>query len=145
MNKESIYWKWKSLIIDFGNIIDEKNDYGEYIKKKDMVFAFLGTPDEEIHEWHNGKYSSEYNEAFRYAKQLNLIEEYIDYDDLLYEKEQELDKYKNIIDELEKGFFDIRQLTFSKYNSNEWNNCLSFNDDIKPLLDKLQKLKGSDN
>ena len=86
MSEKNIYWKWKSLIIDFSNLTDEKNDYGEYIKKKDMVFAYLGTPDEEIHEWYNGKYSSEYNEAFRYAKQLNLIEEYIDYEDLLINK-----------------------------------------------------------
>lgn len=115
MNEESIYWKWKSLIIDFGNITDEKNDYGEYIKKKDMVFAYLGTPDEEIHEWYNGKYSSEYNEAFRYAKQLNLIEEYIDYDDLLYEKQQELDKYKNIVD-VKTNYIEELLLIIAKSN-----------------------------
>lgn len=99
MNEKNIYWKWKSLIIDFSNLTDEKNDYGEYIKKKDMVFAYLGTPDEEIHEWYNGKYSSEYNEAFRYAKQLNLIEEYIDYEDLLNEKDKEIERLNNVIQE----------------------------------------------
>lgn len=77
MNEKSFYWKWKSMIIDFSNLSNEENDYGGYILKKDMVFAYLGTPDNKIHEWYNGKYSSEYNEAFRYAKQLDLIEEHI--------------------------------------------------------------------
>lgn len=134
MNKESIYWKWKSLIIDFGNITDEKNDYGEYIKKKDMVFAYLGTPDEEIHEWYNGKYSSEYNEAFRYAKQLNLIEEYIDYDDLLYEKDKELERYKNIIDELETYL----QRKYCEYVDMESDDAFV----ISLVLDTLRELKG---
>lgn len=58
----------------------------------------------------------------------------------LYRENQRLN---NIIDELEKDLWKVRQLTFTKYNSNEWNNCLSFNDDIKPILDKLKELKES--
>lgn len=53
----------------------------------------------------------------------------------------EYDRLNNIINELEKDLLEVRQLTFTKYNSNEWNNCLSFNDDIKPMLDKLKALK----
>lgn len=48
---------------------------------------------------------------------------------------------KTVLDELEEELRKIRQKTFTKYHSNEWNNCLSFNDDIKPLLDKIQELK----
>ena len=98
MNKESSYWKWKSLIIDFATLSDEKNNFGGYISKKDMVFAYLGTPDDEIHEWYNGKYSSEYNEAYRYAYELGLIEEYVDYEDKidqLTNNWNELEEYLN--------------------------------------------------
>lgn len=48
-------------------------------------------------------------------------------------KSQEINRLNNIINELEKGICKIRQSTFTKYNSNEWDNCLSYNDDIKPL------------
>lgn len=67
-----------------------------------------------------------------------LLENKISLKDVEY---QEKIKYKNIIKELEKDLWKVRQLTFTKYNSNEWNNCLSFNDDIKPILDKLKALK----
>lgn len=46
---------------------------------------------------------------------------------------------QNIINDLEKGIFKIRQSTFTKYNSNEWNNCLSYEDDIAPLLKIIHK------
>jgi len=62
--------------------------------------------------------------------------------------EQENERLNNIINELEKGIFKIRQSTFIKYNSNEWNNCLSYNDDIAPLLKiihKSRELKESGN
>lgn len=57
----------------------------------------------------------------------------------------EYDRLNNIINELEKDLWEVRQLTFTKYNSNEWNNCLSFNEDIKPILDKLKELKENNN
>lgn len=139
MNKESKYWKWKSLIIDFANLTNEKNDYGEYIKKKDMVFAYLGTPDEEIHEWYYGKYSSEYNEAFRYAKQLNLIEEYIDYDDLLFEKDNEIERLNNILNELKE---------YLKLEIAEWQDVDNIStrarvEEDKDILDKIKELENS--
>lgn len=47
--------------------------------------------------------------------------------------------------EVKKGLRKIRQLTFTKYNKNEWENCLSFNDDIEPLIEKMKELeRGSD-
>lgn len=98
MNEEKTYWKWKSTIIDFNNISDEKNDFGGYISKKDMVFQYLGTPDNDIHEWYNGGWSSEYNEALRYAKQLGLVEDYIDYEEIRYER----DKYKEALDKIKE-------------------------------------------
>lgn len=63
------------------------------------------------------------------------------YCDLKQENKQLKDNWNIINQEILK----IRQSTFSKYNSNEWENCLSFNDDIKPILDKMQELEqGSD-
>jgi len=63
------------------------------------------------------------------------------YCDLKQENKQLKDNWNIIKQEILK----TRQSTFSKYNSNEWENCLSFNDDIKPILDKMQELEqGSD-
>lgn len=102
MNNEKTYWKWKNTIIDFNNISDEKADFGDYWTKKEMIFHYLGTPDDEIHEWYNGGWSTEYNYALSYAKELGLVENYIDYDDELFEKQQQLDKYKNVIDKVKE-------------------------------------------
>lgn len=98
MNKEVEYWKWKNTIIDFDNISDEKDEYGSYATKKDIVFHYLGTPDNDIHEWYNGGFSSEYNTALRYAKQLGLVEDYIDYEEELYTLKQENKELHNKID-----------------------------------------------
>lgn len=100
MEKKKEYWQWKSTIIDFDTISDEKADFGDYWTKKDMIFHFLGTPDKKIHEWYNGGWSCEYNNALSYAKELGLVEEYIDYEDKLYEKEEEIARLNKIIDEL---------------------------------------------
>ena len=82
MSEEKYYWKWKNTIIDFNNISDEKDEYSKYMTKKDIVFHYLGTPDNDIHEWYNGGWSSEYNTALRYAKELGLVEDYIDYEEM---------------------------------------------------------------
>ena len=97
MNKEIRYWKWKSTIIDFNTISDEPVDYDDYTKKKDWVFRYLGIPDNDIHEWYNGDFSSEYNRALKYAEELGLIEDYIDYDDIIYELKEQLQQKENII------------------------------------------------
>ena len=99
MNNKIEYWKWKSTIIDFNNISDEKADFGDYWTKKEMVFHYLGTPDDGIHEWYNGGWSCEYNHALSYAKELGLVETYIDYDDELYNKDKEIERLNNIIDD----------------------------------------------
>lgn len=57
---------------------------------------------------------------------------------------KETERLNNIINELEKDLYKIRELTFTKYNSNEWNNCLSFNEDILPVINRLKELKGED-
>lgn len=72
MNKEVKYWKWKSTIIDFNAISDEPLDYAFHPKKKEWVFRYLGIPDNDIHEWYNGGFSSEYNRALKYAEELGL-------------------------------------------------------------------------
>ena len=116
MNKEVEYWKWKNTIIDFDNISDEKDEYGSYATKKDIVFHYLGTPDNDIHEWYNGGFSSEYNTALRYAKQLGLVEDYIDYEEELYTLKQENKELHNKIDKAIKriellGKFDGERCT----------------------------------
>lgn len=99
MNKEKIvYWKWKNTIIDFDTISNETIDYNEYITKKDYIFHYLGTPDRQIHEWYNGGFSSEYNNALRYAKQLGLAENYVDYENEIYELKQQCKRQKEVID-----------------------------------------------
>lgn len=94
------YWKWKNTIIDFDVISNETIDYNEYITKKDYIFHYLGTPDRQIHEWYNGGFSSEYNAALRYARQLGLVEKHIDYEDKIYELTQENKKLKEAIDKV---------------------------------------------
>lgn len=96
MSEEKYYWKWKNTIIDFNTISDEKDEYIKYMTKKDLVFRYLGTPDEDIHEWYNGGYSSEYNTALRYAKELGLVEDYIDYEEIRCQLQQK----ENIIKEI---------------------------------------------
>ena len=99
MNEEKIvYWKWKNTIIDFDTISNETIDYNEYIAKKDYIFHYLGTPDRQIHEWYNGGFSSEYNNALRYAKQLGLVENYVDYENEIYELKQQCKRQKEVID-----------------------------------------------
>lgn len=71
------YWVWKNTIIDFNTFTDKK--------KIDYVFSYLGAPDKQIHEWYNGGWSSEYNTALKYARELDLIEDYRDYDDEIWE------------------------------------------------------------
>lgn len=105
------YWKWKSTIIDFDLISNETVDYNKYITKKDYVFYYLGTPDNLIHEWYNGGFSSEYNSALRYARQLGLVEKYIDYEDKIYELTQENKKQKEVIDKIEKYCYKFGECT----------------------------------
>ena len=132
MNKESTYWKWKSLIIDFATLSDEKNNFGGYISKKDMVFVYLGTPDDKIHEWYNGKYSSEYNEAYRYAYELGLIEEYVDYED-------KIDQLTNNWNELEE---DLKKYDLV-YLHETGEHQLAYV--IESILDKMKEIKVSNN
>lgn len=109
MSKEKYYWKWKNTIIDFNTISDEKDEYSKYMTKKDIVFQYLGTPDEDIHEWYNGGYSSEYNTALRYAKELGLVEDYIDYEEIRYQLQQK----ENIIKEV-RDFAKLRKEMYER-------------------------------
>ena len=74
MENKYLYWRWKSTIIDFSKIPDEYPNGYYNPSKKDYIFRYLPLPDEEIHRWYNGGWSSEYNEALRYAEELGLIE-----------------------------------------------------------------------
>ena len=65
---------------------------------------------------------------------INVEKKLVEYIEALEQENKQLKEEKRKVIECIK---DIRQSTFTKYNSNEWNNCLSFNDDIKPLLEIL--------
>ena len=67
------YWMWKSTCIDFAKLSKEKVK-GQNYTKVDYLFHYLPLPDDVYHEWYNGGWSSEYNEALRYAEELGLIE-----------------------------------------------------------------------
>ena len=121
MNKEVRYWKWKSTIIDFNVITDEPIDYADYPKKKEWVFRYLGIPDNDIHEWYNGGFSSEYNSALKYAEELGLIEDYIDYDDIIYDLKQQLQQRYNIINKVREILGQYRHYTVPDEKQNKEN------------------------
>jgi hypothetical protein len=73
-----------------------------------------------------------------YATKFYTMQKQID--DLQQENKQL--KYNR--DKLKEELRKIRQSTFTKYGKNEWENCLSFNDDILPLIKKNQELERSD-
>ena len=74
MKIEKYYWRWKSTVIDFSKIPDEY-PYGTISwSKKQYIFKYLPLPNEEIHEWYNGGWSSEYNDALFYAEEYGLID-----------------------------------------------------------------------
>ena len=83
-------------------------------------------------------------------KRKAVIEEWFNCNDFEYsdkyieQLQQENKQLKDNWNIIKQEMLKIRQSTFSKYNSNEWDNCLSFNGDIKPILDKMQELEGSD-
>ena len=147
MNKEIRYWKWKSTIIDFNTISDEPVDYDDYIKKKDWVFRYLGTPDNDIHEWYNGGFSSEYNRALKYAEELGLIEDYIDYDDIIYELKEQLKRKEDIIKKA-KEYIINNSLYEEEYDYDyEENIYLSgiHDDDVRRILVEILDNKGGKN
>lgn len=74
------YWMWKTTTIDFSKIPDEHPDGCYQPSKKDYIFRYLPLPDEELHEWYNGGWSSEYNDALYYAREYGLIK-FVDEDE----------------------------------------------------------------
>ena len=129
MSKEKYYWKWKNTIIDFNTISDEKDEYSKYMTKKDIVFQYLGTPDEDIHEWYNGGYSSEYNTALRYAKELGLVEDYIDYEEIRYQLQQKESIIKEVREYIES--YNLEYL----HETNE-HNLADILEELLEILDK---------
>lgn len=134
MNKKIVYWKWKNTIIDFDVISNETIDYNEYITKKDYIFHYLGTPDRQIHEWYNGGFSSEYNSALRYARQLGLVENYVDYENEIYELKQQCKKQKEVIDKTRRFLKDEGQ---KQYNIHDNYRGKWYSPDELDMLDKI--------
>lgn len=59
--------------------------------------------------------------------------------------QQENKRLKDNWNEIKKELLHLRDLTFTKEFGNEWVGCLSFNDDILPILKKMQELEGDNN
>ena len=57
-------------------------------------------------------------------------------------REEVCNRLESNWNKLKEDLIKIRQLTFTKYNKNEWENCLSFNDDLLPLIEKMKELEG---
>ena len=129
-DKKVTYWKWKSTIIDFDNIKDEKADFGDYLTKKQMIFHYLGCPDDDIHEWYNGGWSCEYNYALSYAKEYGLVEDYIDYEDKFYVLQSNWNSLREWLEE------QIR-LNVDGIKSYSGYQC-------KEVLDKMNELEGGE-
>lgn len=72
------------------------------------------------------------------AENNDKVVDKVNWENQLLKKENERLKYN--WNELKEDLIKIRQLTFTKYNKNEWQNCLSFNDDILPLIEKMKKI-----
>ena len=119
--------------------IEEARLYLEHTSKEDF----------NLEEWQKENRYKAIQVILREIERLNNIineknKEIEDYSNKWCELAKAKTKSDNIINELEKDLYKIRDLTFTKYNSNEWNNCLSFNDDILPVINRLKELKGSD-
>lgn len=134
MSEEKKYWKWKSTIIDFDNIKEEKADFGDYWTKKEMIFHYLGCPDDKIHEWYNGGWSCEYNYALSYAKQYGLVEDYIDYDDELYQKQEIINKQKEILDKI-KEYCKEETIDNREYRD------VAYKDALNNILELLEEIE----
>lgn len=139
MNKEIEYWKWKNTIIDFNAISDEKIDCNSWYTKKDWIFQYLGCPDERIHEWYNGGFSCEYNTALRYAKELGLVEDYIDYEDEIYKLQQENEKlnhYKLLYQKVKER--NDKAIEFISKLSSKGRDCEIYVDIKREILELLK-------
>ena len=74
--KDKTLWRWKNTVIDFSRFDDNNYEREDLHYKINQVMYRLPLPfNNEVHEWNNGEYSSEYNEALRYAFDLGLIEQ----------------------------------------------------------------------
>lgn len=99
-----------------------------------------------------GEYNTlvnKYNEVYKENKQLQEELKYtigiVEHNRIISEKNKKIHQLKDNWNVLKEDLRKIRELTFTKYNKNEWENCLSFNDDILPLIKKMQELEqGSD-
>ena len=134
-DKKKTYWKWKSTIIDFDNIKEEKADYGDYWTKKEMIFHYLGCPDDKIHEWYNGGWSCEYNSALSYAKEYGLVENYIDYEDEIYQLQSNWNSLREFVKE--NGFYERQDIIDAICNPNE--DKLIYIDDVLDKMNELEK------
>ena len=72
-----MYWKWKSMIIDFSKLPQEPCSDYDHASKTEFVFFNLGIPDESIHSC-TGVCSEEEYEALKCALELGLVEKVSD-------------------------------------------------------------------
>lgn len=60
------------------------------------------------------------------------------------ELELENKQLKDNWNKLKDDLWNLRNIAFTKEIGNEWNNCLSFNEDVLPIINKMQELEKGD-
>ena len=74
-----VLWRWKSTSIDFSLFESEWDDTCHKESKRvkmSRICRQLSLPfNKDVHEWENGQFSCEYNEALRHAFELDLVEQ----------------------------------------------------------------------
>lgn len=58
--------------------------------------------------------------------------------------EKQLNRYEDNWNKLKEHLWNLRNIAFTKEFGNEWNNCLSFNEDVLPIINKMQELESGD-
>ena len=107
-------------------------------KAKDKFKMLCHLEDFEIQYWELLKENKKIKECYCNRTDCSgRIKNSRKYDSLYQKYNKQLDNWNKLKEDLIK----IRQLTFTKYNKNEWENCLSFNDDILPLIEKMKELE----
>ena len=124
--------KYVNAVADYETTMFEKEQLKKQLEEKNKPQIFIDTQNIE-ERYAEGLYQDYLEEE---NKQLKIQ---------ISAREEVCNRLEDNWNKLKEDLIKIRKLTFTKYNKNEWENCLSFNDDILPLIEKMKELeKGSD-
>lgn len=132
------YWVWNTTKIDFDEL--PKHDIpGQFLSKADYIFHYLPLPNNSVYEWRNGEYSSEYNEALRYAEELGLIRWLINKSQLI-EMIKDVGLYHTVRELLKNEEYDKANALVELYED-VVTSPLSDDDQEALLLDLVDRVK----